>query len=538
MINIMIIENDKELLKSIKKHTESNISDYKVVLEVENGKQALEQIANYDVHLILLNIKLPQMSGYHVFEKMSEKYPDIKFIIYNVGYDEFDIIEVALSKGLLDYITKPIKLGDITRILNNAKKVFKSVFEKKEQKKLSLLKYFKMLPQFQDRFLINLVHGHVDTHEEVLRWFQYFSLSLTEPYCTMIIKIDYFDKLSLVFDEQDKQMFVFEVYEKVREIISEINVVSFINRFDEITLIISNMEDKYRAIEIATKICETVQRETVTTVTIGIGRPQKLANNINISYKEAKGAIRHRYHMGKGIAIHIDHAEPQNTVTYSYPDKKEQLLIYETVIGNKAKVMKLLDDIFDSISKNKKLPDKFIPKTILNILVSINRYASEQNIDIESLYAKYFSVKEIMKKETVKEGYEYLIEILGIICIYMNDYREKNETILIEKVEDYLKNNYSREITVNDIAIKYNVSAEYINRIFKKHIDKSFYNYSIKIRMDKAKELIEQTDMDDWQIAHEVGYEDHEYFLSLFNYTQGINTYDLRIKRKNFLNKF
>ena len=51
------------------------------VLTAENGRQAMEVLPENDVDIILLDLKMPVMSGEEVLEKVCQDYPDIPIII-------------------------------------------------------------------------------------------------------------------------------------------------------------------------------------------------------------------------------------------------------------------------------------------------------------------------------------------------------------------------------------------------------------------------------------------------------------------------
>ena len=53
--------------------------------------------------------------------------------------------------------------------------------------------------------------------------------------------------------------------------------------------------------------------------------------------------------------------------------------------------------MFKVLNECQPLPDKLLPKIILDIIVSINRYASEQGINIDSFFNKNFTMKEVLQ---------------------------------------------------------------------------------------------------------------------------------------------
>lgn len=93
----------------------------------------------------------------------------------------------------------------------------------------------------------------------------------------------------------------------------------------------------------------------------------------------------------------------------------------------------------------------------------------------------------------------------------------------IESVCRYMKEHYSEKITLTSIADSVGFSKYYISRLFKKHMGVTIIDYLIKIRLDKAKELLEKGDYSIKQISFMVGYSDPNYFTWSFKKYLGLS---------------
>lgn len=98
----------------------------------------------------------------------------------------------------------------------------------------------------------------------------------------------------------------------------------------------------------------------------------------------------------------------------------------------------------------------------------------------------------------------------------------------IESVCRYMKEHYSEKITLTSIADSVGFSKYYISRLFKKHMGVTIIDYLIKIRLDKAKELLEKGDYSIKQISFMVGYSDPNYFTWSFKKYLGLSPIKFR----------
>ena len=66
-----------------------------------------------------------------------------------------------------------------------------------------------------------------------------------------------------------------------------------------------------------------------------------------------------------------------------------------------------------------------------------------------------------------------------------------------------------------------NISANYLSALFSQKMEVSFVEYLTQKRMNRAKQLLQRTNMRSSEIAYEVGYRDPRYFSFVFRKTQG-----------------
>lgn len=85
----------------------------------ENGRVALEVLARDPVDLILLDLKMPVMSGEELLEEVQDKYPDIPVIIIT-GHGTIDTAVECMKKGAYDFVTKPFQIEQFLLTINRA----------------------------------------------------------------------------------------------------------------------------------------------------------------------------------------------------------------------------------------------------------------------------------------------------------------------------------------------------------------------------------------------------------------------------------
>jgi AraC-like DNA-binding protein len=99
-----------------------------------------------------------------------------------------------------------------------------------------------------------------------------------------------------------------------------------------------------------------------------------------------------------------------------------------------------------------------------------------------------------------------------------------NKNYAVNRIINYLNENYEHKISLEQIAHNMYLSPVYISKIFKEETGESPINYLIKIRLEKAKDILLDSDNGSIKnIANQVGYDDVYHFSKLFKKYYGIS---------------
>ena len=102
MANILICDDERDIVSALKIYLSSE--DY-TLFEAYTGREALEIVKKNDIHLILMDIMMPEMDGISATAKLRENY-NIPIILLTAKSEDTDKV-LGLNVGADDYITKP-----------------------------------------------------------------------------------------------------------------------------------------------------------------------------------------------------------------------------------------------------------------------------------------------------------------------------------------------------------------------------------------------------------------------------------------------
>lgn len=95
------------------------------------------------------------------------------------------------------------------------------------------------------------------------------------------------------------------------------------------------------------------------------------------------------------------------------------------------------------------------------------------------------------------------------------------------KMIDYIKNNYQKKISISDLSKDLAYSESMLNRKFKKEVHITFNEYLNRYRINKAIDLLKNSDYNITEIAYMCGYSSAKYFARVFKKYLGISPSDL-----------
>lgn len=134
----------------------------------------------------------------------------------------------------------------------------------------------------------------------------------------------------------------------------------------------------------------------------------------------------------------------------------------------------------------------------------------------------------VTRAVTVSEMENAVIKPIGRLLKQMADKAKQQRIKPIRQAITYVETHYSQQLRLEDVAGEIGLNAAYFSNIFKKETGESFTDYLVNYRMEKAKELLKESDLTICEIAMRIGYMDTRYFSKLFKKNVGIKPTDYR----------
>ena len=116
MVKILVIDDERSIRNTLK-----DILGFEgyIVEVAENGLFGIEMAKSNDFDIILCDIKMPEIDGIEVLEKIMEMKPETTVVMIS-GHGNIDTAVEAIKKGAFDFIVKPLDLNRLLITIRNA----------------------------------------------------------------------------------------------------------------------------------------------------------------------------------------------------------------------------------------------------------------------------------------------------------------------------------------------------------------------------------------------------------------------------------
>ena len=512
MYKVLIVDDERIIREGIASSIDWNQYGFSLCGLAENGINAYECIREDVPDVVITDIKMPGMDGLELISKVHEEFPQIIFIILS-GYGEFEFANKAMKYGVKYYLLKPCDENEIIKILK------KITIEKGEKEKKD--KFFsdindnlkKVLPQVGEQFLRDFIMGVNYSKSELEYFLRLFEINETK-FKLIVFKMDN------VVDVIDK----FALKNIAYDILNQ-NPVYLTSIIDNNILLLIKSIDLAILTDLLFQIKSNFNKYFKSDICVGVSNENEF-ENIQKMYFEVQECLKCEFYLGDNKIITEKIIEFNNsrdnlkTSTYN-----ENIPIYVKT-GNLESLNSELDGFFHMIYQEK-LEIEMAKNYCIEIFLIILRQGNFKEV---SSYTK--GLYEIQDKSTLKQISVYIKDIANKIAKKNYEDNTENYGAIISTVINYVNNNIQNyELSLTWIAKKVLfINENYLGKLFYKHTNEKFSRYVVRLRMEKAKELIKsKKDYKIYEITEQIGLGDNtQYFSQVFKKYTGYTPSEYR----------
>lgn len=475
MYQLVVVDDEKFSRSVVEKYIRSAQRNFEVAGAFSNGEEALAFIEQHSVDVVITDIKMPKMDGMELCAQIRSRNKKCKIVILS-GYGEFSYAQQAIKYGVCHYLLKPIDMEELCEALRKIEKQLdgENAVEVHDEQSRRLN---------QEQFFVDAILGVTADRKE-----------MPEAFARLEFPFEYERAKGKIikFQVKDYERFIQEVwnYEKDRLSIAVVNLLetcgeniyaySVVHHGD--TMIFAVVDGGYPSTYI--EQMQDTARELLSL---------ELRGEILCQF-ESPAEISQKFSMLKTL------------------DTEVEMLVSYLKTGDKNSAQLMLKRL---VYEYAKMGENSFRKLLQKLSVVLEG-GSDFEHELTELYNQY----PIGGLAEAEEFSKRLLQLAG-----SGEVRETDS--LIQKIKKFVEDNYTNDISREDVAGAVFLNANYFSRYFSMKTGQSFSDYLLEVRMHKAVELLNNSGTI-YEIAKRVGYNDYRHFLRTFKKYTGYTPSEYR----------
>lgn len=504
MMRIVIVEDEIRIREGIIKLIKKVNAKHEIVGEAENGIDGLRLIEETKPDLIITDIKMSDMDGLEMLARLKELHISVKAIVLS-AYSEFSYAQQAIKLGVSEYLLKPISVGNLTQSLQNIE--IQIVQESNYRKdRLEVL-------QSLETVFHSILLGGMSVDAELIEFLtRSYRLSANSDFIFIPVYLgNNYDQnygrmgkeLHLILKK--KKGLEYRLLEIPQNKILLLIIYSYTNEHD--------LERWFQH-----SVLAQLRREKICRACFGWISFCGISNMKNSLYTLLQN-MDWNIVLGDDVIVSYPKVTQILTIPLSYPlDIESQMRVALCAMDSK-KLEGTMQNFCQYFKSGSLYSPKEIKESYVRFIWSIINVTKEINFDQYKLIQQHEFLQNIMTATTNAElelTLQDLISFLrkGIIG-------DSSVNLTVQRAKSMVHEFYDQGITLDEIALKLNITPEYLGTQFHKEVGVNFSSYIKDYRIKKAKELIIGTQLKLYEVADKVGYSDSKYFSQVFKECTG-----------------
>lgn len=492
MIPVLIVEDEFLVRVGLRSMINWEEQGFCVVGDASNGEKGLELFKEHRPFLVLTDIKMAPMDGLEMMREIRKLDENVRFIVIS-AYDEFKYAQEAIRYGVELYLNKASFTNqEIVTALERIRKQYEKCCSGTQPAQAGTIRdFFDVFPANGDPQELTPLLNRLGFEQK---------------------------KLVLVACRHDRSCVLPENRALAVTILSDLfqsfRIVFQLYRSHEFLIALADGSEPQTLDDCLEHICKTLENYTNSHLYFGISSPFSDGGRLYVALSEARQACNEfifdkavpmRRYSGPQAA-----AMPEDVLKSGCEEIENRLLS-----GDRETVLLSLGKLVDSAKGNY----HNLERAVFYLLLTLEKYDAS------------LIVSEMLSAAMKCDDLDRLCSFLGDWMKKMPGEEPNLHNNDIRRIVVYIQENLTEDLSLKPLAGLCHLSPNYFSKLFYQQTGVYLTNYVSNCRLNRACELIRETDFSIGEIGRMVGIEDPHYFSKFFKDRMGMSPHKYRQKK-------
>lgn len=498
MFNVLIADDEPFILEGLRYIVDWNALGLEIVASVSNGTEALEYIQQHSVHILLTDIRMPDMDGLTLIRQLREQNYAIHCIILS-SYDDYQYLKEALQLKIDNYLIKSVNENELQETLAG-------IVQKLEQH--SVTTPYLSENVFSENILLRWATGRIAPTEFEERM-QFLKLP---------IGIGYFQVCILRFLEPNTK----KVMRQLSDILAALSDFSaaaashMVPDADYDLIFIYSGENKDELKELSITLTNRLVTQLAVPYLITIGQEAVRPQDVSQSYKTAKHLQNYCLTESTGSILQFNIPNPEHKKISSLTSAELELFYQSLLQSDDKKALSFLEHLYQKSYDHNTYAADYLQSTTIRLCFLVSDAVRYLYLNAPQLLTPTdLLYKQVSSFRSCSALYQWMSDR---IVTFFHTKKEGTaiHSPIIERMFHYINAHYQENINLKSVSFALNCNTAYLGRIFKESTGQSFSSYLNQLRIEESKILLNETNCTVSEIAYKIGYNSTNYYVNIF----------------------
>lgn len=513
-IKLVLVDDELTSRNTVKKYLEDN-ELYEVAAEFQSGKAALEWLRQNSIDILLCDMQMPGMDGVELMRNahiIDEYLP----IIAISGFDDFNYVRGSLVNGASNYLLKhEITKESLINVLEQIRERYRIVPEGK-----SIYQKRGCCINNKEEFTAEKIRCMSEEGSIDFRCVNVAAIAIAPDF-------KFYEGINFAEYKNEISKAVIDI---LGQILGEkYKYLIYVNKKKHIFLLVSFAEEKSTIFMINTlnNLVNRLQKQTVRmldiTTTVVQGEIHTKLEEAMAEEKHLEELLQDKLYLGGNRKVIASISQKIEYSRGKLPEQMWDQLRFE-LSNHIPGCAVTLNEMFNGMEQKRYSIEAVLQNcgTILQILEELHF------IDDVQKHKTWTQMKEYEEFEQFRS---HILSLFHEKIQYLMQEEKQSYTMPVAKVIEYIKQNYTKDISLEKCAELVGSSYTYLSREFKKETGMRFVEYLNRQRINKAKSLLIRNDISMKEIVELSGFRNYNYFFKVFKESEGTTPSEFAAKK-------
>lgn len=490
MWKVMLADDEKSIRTALGTLIDWQSLDCEVVYMARSGQDVLDHIGQYRPDLLITDIRMPGVDGVELANRLSGSELPIP-IIFLTAYTDFSYAQAAVRYSVADYIVKPNVLEELPQAIR----------------------------RIQERFGMQPAEQRRRIQQEVLRALLDDTFTVEEQPRANLAAYAQLKSGGGPFQLIVVQDLSGQLRRLAKTCFAQWDAVMFSISANEFAFLLLRALPERAQLEQA---CGALLGFSSSLLQMGAGvcvsEPFSSIDALRAAYDRCSGVLCRTF---REQAFNLFFAADEDARRDEEIGYHQQLDRFFASLqgGSPGQIDAELEALLSACEKGSM---RTVRSVGVLMLVRCLRILREINPDYSQIFIDSAIQDRIYEFKSMWEFRRLAQDMTMQMRTILSD-RQNQTDWLITEVNDFIAQNYCGHVTLAEIADSVHVNRSYLSRIYKERTGKNVFDVINARRVEKAKELLQTTNMRVYEVALFVGFEDAAYFSRFFKRYTGVS---------------